>query len=1166
MNCLSTAGLIHDRNGETKTGALRGVLASRPAFTKSTFQSFFCLAALSLFLAPFTFSQTITTADAVGVVSDTTGGVVPGATVTIKSLESGETRTETTNAQGQYRFPLLKPGEYEVSASSRGLKSNISKIVLLVGEAQEVNITMNAQGVATVVEVTADAGVLQTENANREMSFNKQQVDNLPMAGGDLTTLAMTAPGIRVNVTGGSSNMNANGIPGSSILYTLDGMDQNDPYNNINNSGSSNNLLGANAVGEVAIVENAYSPQYGRMAGAQVNMVGLTGSNQFHGNLFYNYNYQGLNANAFFNNSDGTPRGRSDAHQFGGRIGGPVWKNKIFFFFDDENLRYVLPASGVVSLPSPALQAYTLAHVGAAELPLYQDYFNLIADAPGINRAVLVTNGPGVLQDGNNHLGCGIETFPGTPTGTGGIFGVNTSCAEAFGINDTAFNTEQLITVKVDFNLTNNQKLSFRYFHDAGVQATGTSPISPLYNAISNQPSDQGSINHSWVITPAVVNTVTGSFLWYTAQFGLADFSKAESVMPEQIGISDGGASGGGFATVGGGTYPNGFPAGRNIAHYQINDDLSWTKGRHTFKAGIAARYDQYTGTTIAENAFVGQYSLGDLSDFANGKLGANGNALSSFSQTYPLYGALHFRIPSIDYYVSDEWNVTKNLKLTYGIRFEKDMNPSCVETCFVLTNVPFDSPSYQGGITVPYNATIDKKSNLFYNGEGTIPQPRLGLAWKPFGLKKTVIRTGIGLFSTNYADSLAATISAQIPNKFTPSGLTFGTVGLASDPTSSAYSAQLSANAFESGFNSGSTLAQIQAAVKPATFSTPSITSLPNTYLAPHTLEWNFEIQQEFNTHNSFSANYVGNHGYDLAETLNDNMYASASSTKNYGGPYGGLPSAAPDPRFVSVTQYYNNGVSNYNSLTLMYRHAFSYGLTGQIHYTYSHDLGTIGYENPFNLSNSYASLPFDNRHQVAADVLWSQPFKAQNAFVNHLIAGWTVGIKMYIYSGAPFSVTDSKIPSLVNSSGGVLTPLADLLTADASQVNASCNASTAIGKPCLVKADFATYPNSGIAAPLQADWGNIAPDSFRGPGYFDIDTQVSRSFKIKEKVSFMLGIQAYNVLNHPNFANPSGSLSSGAFGTITNTLGPPTSIYGTGQGAAVSGRLAVLMGRLTF
>jgi len=1113
-----------------------------------------------LITTPPAFSQTITTADVVGVVSDTSGAVVPGAKVTIKSSESGESRTETTNGEGQYRFPLMKPGDYEISAVAKGLKSNFFKVSLLVGQAQEANITMNPEGTSTTVEVNATAAILQTENANLETNFNKAQVDNLPMPGGDLTTLAMTASGIRVNVTGGSSNMNANGIPGASILYTLDGMDQNDPANNINNSGASNNLLGANAVGEVAVVMNAYSPQYGRMAGAQVNMVGLSGTNQFHGNLFYNYNFEKLNANSFFSNSSGTPRGRSDAHQFGGRVGGPVWKNKIFFFFDNENLRYVLPASGVISLPSPQLETYTLAHVGAAELPLYKDYFGLIAGSPGINRAVPVTNGGGLLQDSNGHLGCGINTFNKTPTGTGGTFGVDTPCAEAFGVNDTEINTEQNDTVRADFNISNSQKLSLRFYYDTGVQATGTSPINPLYNSVSHQPSSQGSLSHTWVITPTVVNTFNASYLWYTALFGVQDFSKTQALMPDSIAISDGGANGGGFATVGAGAFPN----GRNVGHFQINDDFSWNKGTHTIKAGVNARYDQYTYTSIASGAFLGAYSLGDLSDFANGTLSVNGNALSSFTQSFPLYGALHFRFPSADFYLSDEWAVTKNLKLTYGLRVEEDFNPTCIEKCFVLTNVPFDSPSYQGGVSIPYNTTLTKSSNLFYNAEAPIVQPRFGFAYKPpFGHNKTVIRGGIGLFSTNYTDGIGGTLANQVPNKFAPSGLTFGTVGVITDPTSSAYTAQLSANAFQSGFNSGFTLAQIQTAVKPATFSTPSITSFPSTYLAPHTIEWSFEIQQELTAHNMLTASYVGNHGYDLAETVNDNMYASSTSTKNYGGPYGGLPTAAPDARFVTVTQYYNNGISNYNSLTLQLRHAFSYGLSAQFHYTWSHDLGTIAYENPFNLSNSYGSLGFDNRSQAAGDLLWNQPFKTSNKFVNGLIKGWTVGLKAYIYSGAPFSVSDSKIATDVNASG-VLTPLADLVVPTAFGMH--CNSSNSIGTPCMPKTDFATYPGSGIASPIQTDWGNTSPDSFRGPGYFDIDATLQRSFAIREKYRFVFGMQAYNVLNHPNFANPSGSVTSGSFGEITSTLGPPTSIYGTGQGASVSGRLMIFTGTFSF
>ncbi len=1139
------------------TSVVKAVFASRLALSAIPLTA-------ALLFSPLAFSQTMTTADAVGVVTDTTGGIVPGATVVIKSAASGESRSAVTNGQGQYRFPLMQPGDYVISASSKGLKSANTKISLLLGQAAEVNLVMNAEGTVSTIEVSTDAALLQTENANLETSFSTKQVENLPMAGGDLTTLAMTVPGIRVNVTGGSSNMNANGIPGASILFTLNGVDQNDPANNINNSGASNNLLGANEVSEAAVVMNAYSPQYGRMAGAQVNMIGSSGGNQFHGNLFYNYNYQGLNANSFFNNATGTPKGRSDAHQFGGKVTGPIWKGKLFFMFDDENLRYVLPASGVVSLPSAQLQAYALAHINAAQLPLYQDMFSLINTSPGFSRAVPVTNGKGQLQDGNNALGCGTGTFKGTKFGTQ-TFGVDTPCAVSLGVNNNQLNTERLFAIRTDYNINSAQRIFFRMSHDTGVQATGTSAINPAYNAVSVQPQYQGSVNHTYVITPTIVNNFVGSVLWYSALFGVQDFAKTTSLMPEAIALGDGGANGGGFPTVGGATYPYGYPAGRNVGHIQLSDDLSWSKGRHSLKAGFAFRYDKYTYSSIAQSAFVGSYNISDLADFANGKLNYSGTGLgSSFTQSYPKYGALHFRIPAANFYVSDEWNVNKDIKLTYGFRFEKDLNPTCNETCFVHTNVPFNDPSYSANVNTPYSTTLLLAKNTFYQAEGVIVQPRVGIAWKPFHDNKTVIRSGIGIFSTNYTDGLAGTFSNLVPNKFAPGGLNFGNISLATDPTSSAASAAASANAFFNGFAAGYTLAQIKAAVAPAAFSTPSIVSGPASYKAPKDLEWSFEIQHELTPHNSVIATYVGNHGYNLQESVNANSYTNSAGISRYGGGYGGLPIAAPDSRFVTVTQYYNNGISNYDALTLQFKHTFSYGLTGQIHYTWSHALGTIAYENPLNLNGSYGSLGFDNRHQWAADLVWVQPKKFSNKAINYLLADWTIGGKMYIYSGAPFSVTDSKIPAQINSAGGILTPLADVLQASA--VSADCG-KAAVNAPCLQKTAFATYNStSGVASPVQTDWGNVAPNSFRGPGYFNVDSNLSRDFKWKEHVRLNVGIQAYNLFNHANFANPSGALSSGAFGTITTTLGPPTSIYGTGQGASVSGRMMILAGKLTF
>jgi hypothetical protein len=1017
--------------------------------------------------------------------------------------------------------------------------------------------------------VEAQAALLQTENANMETGYNTNQVINLPMPGGDLTTLAMTVPGVRVSVVGGSGNMNANGIPGSSILFTLNGSDEMDPYNNLNNSGASNNLLGANEVAEAAVVLNAYSPQYGRMAGGQVNLVGKSGVNSFHGNAFYNFNWQDLNANDFFNNVEGVRRTRSDSHNFGASFGGPVKKNKLFFFQDYEALRYVLPANGVAAIPSPALQSYTLAHVPSASVPLYQDYFALVNAAPGVSRAIPVTNGGGTLQDGNNHLGCGIGTFTGTPTGTGGVFGVNTSCALAWGYSDNELNKEGLVTSRVDYNINDKQKVFFRYNYDFGLQATAASPISPTFNSVSNQPQDTGSVNWTSVITPTLVNNFVGSAFWYSAIFGVANFSKTTSLMPEIINISDGGANGantgsGGFTGVGAG-----FPDGRNVGHGQLIDDLSWTKGTHTFKAGVSARYDKVTYTNIAGGAFVGTYSISDLADFANGTLNYSGQNLgSNFTQTFPKWTAVHFRLPSEDFYVSDEWAVTKNLKLTIGMRFEMDPNPSCVDHCFALLKTPFNSPSYQGGASIPYNQTIETGQNqAFYNIQTVVPEPRFGLAWSPFGDNKTVVRGGFGVFSTVYSASLAGTFSSQAPNRFVPT-VTFGNIGLSTDSTSSVYAAMASNTAFQSGFTGGDTLAQIQQALGKIAFSLPSFNSAPQTYSAPKDYEWSVEIERQLSPHNIVVVSYVGNHGYDIQESYDLNAYTSASGVSRYGGGFGGLPTAAPDPRFLSVTQYENNGISNYEAGTVQFKHSFAYGLTGQIHYTWSHALGTVGWYNPYSIAADYGDLNFDNRNQMSADFVWNEPYKFQNKAANAVLGGWMLSSKIYAYSGPPFSVTDTKINTQVAASGVISTTtnpvLADLINPSAAFTSCGSNA---VNAACLSKTSFATYSStSGISSPVQTNWGNIAPDSFRGPGYFDIDTQLTRTVRIKEHASLTLGINAYNLLNHPNFKTPSGSLTSGAFGTITTDVTPPTSIYGSFQSGTVSGRVMVLTGRFVF
>ncbi len=944
-------------------------------------------------------AQTLTTGDLHGRITDASGAVIPNAKIELKSAKTGEARTATTSGEGEYRFSLLTPGDYGVTASFSGLKPATAKASIPVAQTVDLNFVLSVEGTKETIEVTAAAAVLQTEDANLARSFNTQLIEDLPMAGGDLTTLAMTIPGVRVNVKGGSGNMNANGVPGSSMQFTLNGADVMDPYNNLNNSGASNNLLGANEVADVSVILNAFSPQYGRMAGGQENIVGKSGGNGFHGNASYNFNSQLFNARDYFVTLAGNPKTRSDAHQYAGLVSGPIIKNKLFFLFDTEGLRYVLPSTSTITLPSPQLLNFALAHVPQADLTLYQDAANLYKNAPGVARAVPITNGSGPFQDSRGKLGCQSNgTFSGTPDGNGGTFGVTTPCGVVFVSGNNQLNTEALYTVRGDYNINDKQKLNARFNMDRGVQATGTSPIAPAFNSVSTQPQYAGQLNHTWVISPTLVNNFIGSGSWYSAIFGVADFSKVQALMPERFTFGDGGSNSGGFTGVGsgGGQGTAGFPNGRNVGQMQLVDDVSWSHGSHTIKAGTNYRFNKVTATNLSSGAYAGTYSFSDLADFAYGKVNSTGKG-SSFSQSFPILGAAHIRAYSLNFYTMDEWSIKSNLKLTYGMRFERDGNPVCLDNCFARTNVQFGTSGYKGGADIPYNSTIVTGLRKAYGGlEAMIYEPRVGIAWSPFGAGKTVIRGGLGLFANLFSVSVANNIDTNAPSVFTPT-VTTGTVGQINDANSALSVAYSSAGAFRNGFAKGFTLAQLQAGLPTgATFAKPGFYSPPDNFVAPKSMQWNFEIEQPFGSHDVLSATYTGNHGYNQAlSNANANAFIAPTSVYASTG-FAGLPLAAPDPRFLTVTQVLTAGHSNYNAAIVALRHSMSHGFQAQVGYTWSHALGNVSVYDASRINMGYGPLGFDTRHMVTGDLVWTSP-KYKNPIAYWLGSNWTVGTKLY-------------------------------------------------------------------------------------------------------------------------------------------------------------------------
>jgi hypothetical protein len=1122
---------------------------------------------LVIFSAPFASPQTGTSATVVGLVTDATGAIVSSATVTIKQSNTNTILTTTTNESGQYRFPFLKPTEYTISAEATGLQASVSRFNLLVGEERSVNLVLAVGSLSQSVEVNAAGEILQTENANRVTSYSEKEVANQPVNGGDITNIAFSTAGLRLNVGGGNNNFNVNGLPFSSVLFTMNGADIVEPYNLNNKSGSSNNTLGANDVAEAAVIVNAYSAQYGRMAGAQVNYVSKSGANQVHGNLVENYNDAILNSNDYFKTQNGTPRGKAVANQYAASIGGPIYRDKVFFYANTEGLRYALPSSGTVSLPSTQLQQYVLTHVPASSVPLYQSLFSLYNAAPGITRAVAVTTGNGSLQDTTGNLGCGKQTFSGTyvngtsgpqfgrPSATNTANPVGVPCAVAFGTNVSQINTEALISGRIDYNLSDKQKIYIRVSRDAGTQAGTTSPISSVFNTQSIQPWVIPQLNYTYAITPSLVNNFVASGNWYSAIFGVSNFQQAQSLLPAVFSFSDGGANGGGFAGLG-----PALPNGRRGQQLEIIDDLSWSRGHHTLQAGINDRNNRITDSSITSGSVTGTYAFSDLTDFTVGTVNSTGKG-SKFTQSFPLLSAAHTRINSLDFYIQDEWSTSRKLKITYGIRFEEQGNPSCKENCFSRTNAEFLSANYQAGASVPYNATLKTGLNkTFTHLEGIVYEPRLGIAFSPFGKGSTVIRGGVGLFANTFAGSLAANIFNNAPNKFSPT-VSSGIVGLASAANSSQTAAIASNTAFQQGFSSGATLSQLQNAVKPATFATPTLYTNPDNFATIKALEWSAEIEQPLGKNDVLSITYSGNHGYDQPLTNTDaNGYVGVPN--RYPNGFRGLPNSIPDPRFATVSQILISGYSNYNGLTAQVRHAFHYGFQGQANYTWSKSLQLGTVYDPSNLHLGYAPTSFDTRHNLTAYFLWTSP-KQNHFLLNSFLGGWTIGGKLYLYSGRPFAVTNSLVTTNLapasgsNTVGGMI--LADVI--DRTAIGRSCS-KAAIGTPCLTTTQFAgaTGPNQ------QADFGNTPPNSFRGPGYFSIASQVTKRIPVHERYAFEIGASAYNLTNHTNLAVPASNVGASGFGLISSTVSSPTSIYGAGQGAIVSGRVIVVLGKFVF
>ena len=986
-----------------------------------------------LLASTMTFAQSATTGEINGTVTDPSGAVLPNVPVTLKSLDKGFTQTGTSNAQGAYRFALLAPGSYSISASQPGFKTTTVSETVSVGAVSILNLKMEVGTTGVTVEVSGEAALLQTDSSEISSTMNTLAVQSLPNPGNDLSFIAQTAPGSVMNTQSGYGNFSSYGVSATSNLFTMNGMYDNDPFLNLNNSGATNLLLGNNEVQEASVTSNGYSGEYGGFAGATVNYVTKSGGNRFHGNAAYWWNGAALNANDWFhdNTTPVTPKTFDNANQWATSFGGPIKKDKAFFFFNYEGLRVVVPVTQTVTYPSPQFQASTLLNLAAigqgAQIAApggYNTMFGLWNAAPGASRGTPIPlGGAGTSAGGCGGIAGTASLLPGAP-----LFGSAVPCANSFQSAVSALTHEYLLAGRFDFNLTNNDKFFIRLQEDKGLQATYIDPINPLFNSTSNQPEyqTQASWNHSF--GTRAVNNLVASATYYSAIFNTTNRSASLAAYPTNLFMGDGtfSNSASGLA-LGGENFA--FPQGRNVTQYQFVDDFSFTlNSKHTLKLG--ENFHRYlVGDHDFGNRAIGLLIPFDITSFYNG--GTTGTELQ---QNFATSSAVPVAIYGIGWYIQDEWRATPSLKLTLTMRFDHPSNPVCENNCFARLATDFADLNHDP--TIPYNQAIVTGQHAAATSFSSILyQPRLGFAWTPFGLKNTVLRGGFGLFADTFPGQVADNLATNPPgfNSFAVlGGLGGPQVGALTPgvPGSIFTTASQTNAAFTQIFANGGTLADLVA----GGFALPNVNSA-NTVKVPMYEEWNFMIQQGISANTSISLNYVGNHGYHESvqnEAVNGYCPTGAGAPCPTG--FAGLPAAPIDPRFNDVSQIQSIAVSNYNGLSAAVQHNFGAGLQLQGSFSWSHALDEIsnGGFNPFNFGTNesifnpnepnnirgmYGNADYDTRKYFSLSYVYQVPYRLGP---KPLMQGWQLSGTFFARSGLPYTVTDGATVSNVLSGTG--------------------------------------------------------------------------------------------------------------------------------------------------
>lgn len=1039
------------------------------------------------------------TASLSGRVEDASSAAVPGATVTVKSMETGATRAVTTDDSGSFTVLALPLGPQEVKAEKTGFRPAVrTGISLDVGQAAKVNLQLQVGEFIQQLTVSEEAPVVNTTTAPVSGLVGQRQVKDLPLNGRSFDNLLTLNPGA-INYSAmksaGTSTSNGNtfAVAGRRTwenLFLLNGIeDTGSSQLAITPGGVSGQLLGIDAVREFNVLPSAYGAEYGKRPGAQVSVVTQSGTNALHGTLFEFLRNSALDARNFFDQGAAPPFRRN---QFGAAAGGPVKKDRLFVFGNYEGFRQALSLSSVSVVPDlPARQGLL---PNAAGVPV---------QAANLNPAMLKymafwpqPNGPELLVNG-------------LPTGSALSYN-----------NPKQAIREDFGTLRTDYTIRDGDSLSAAYTIDDGNNLT---PLAdPLFGSYSTLRSQVASLQETHIVSAHALNTLRLGFsraAFDYNSFGLVPFPSEDSFVA-------GGGPGG--IVIGGGATTTGVAAitaaGPNNAAsvwnrrnlFTYTDSFQITKGIHQINVGVWFQRLRDNENTASRR--LGQASFASLQTFLQG-------TVTTF-QVVPTPNELGWRSLFGAWYAEDAIRIRPNLTLQVGLRheFTTGWNEVSGRAANYVTN--------QQGVLV--TDPVVSSSAFTENNAKRLFGPRVSLAWDPFRNGKTAVRAGFGTYFS-LIDDLSFLLNSIPPYN--------GSVSL----SGSLPSLLPIIPGVPPRPSCSDTVPQ------PCTIWAPQ--GIEPSAKTPTVQEWNLTVEQQLDRQTVLRVAYVGSFGYHGLLSVDPNSIAAQTCSNAAGCTSGGngaargsvpqgaqyIPVAArPNPYLSGGFFWYTEGNTSYNALQVDATRRLSHGLQFRANYTWSKNLdmnsGLTGAQannqaqmvlNRNNLRQDWGRSALNITHQASISGTYELPFGRHLVGAGKkLIGGWQVNGIATILGGFPFT---PQVGSNRSGDGDTRNP-------DRPNVNPTFTGPVILGRP-----NQWLNPNAYVL-PVVGTYGNLGRGTLTGPGLADMDLSLFKTTAVTEKASVQFRAEFFNVLNHANFGTPNAILfSNGAIspsaGLITTT-----------------------------